>query len=117
MKKSKFPVTNTFLDLKSRIKHGNINLEEFDNISRKLINDLGILSLRGIKEVENIDINLWKDRVWFLIEKVGLLPKLAKHELADLEEVEGNDDWYRENTEFDFKEMEPILTKLERPTK
>ena len=114
MRKSEFPVTNQFLNLKSMIKSVDLDLELFDQLSSDLINQLGILTQHGVKEVEGIDINLWKDRVWFLIEKVGLLPPLAKHELLYEEEEGGNDDWYKPDMEFEFGEMEPILTKLER---
>ena len=109
MRKTEYPITNQFLHLKEMFKSGDFDLDEFDDLSRKLINQLASLSLGGVKVIEEIDINLWKDRVWFLIERAGLLPKLAKHELEEEEEEIKDDTWY--NPDMEFGESEPILTK------
>ena len=31
-------------------------------------------TLNGTKDIDGVDINLWKTRVWTAVEKAGLLP-------------------------------------------
>jgi hypothetical protein len=31
-------------------------------------------TLNGVTEIEGVDINLWKTRIWTAVEKAGLLP-------------------------------------------
>lgn len=51
--------------------------------------------------VEGVHMNLWKERIWSLIENAGLLPNIAwKDELED-EEAEIQDNWYGDDSEFD----------------
>ena len=106
MRATQFPITNQFIHLKEMFKSGDYDINEFDELSRQLINQLASLSIGGVKEIEEIDINLWKDRVWFLIERVGLLPKLSKHELEEEEEEMRDDSWYKPNLEFELIEEE-----------
>lgn len=91
--KSKNPITNQFLAIKEMYKGGEMDIELFDTLSRDLINTLGELTFHGVKEVEGKDINLWKDRVWNLIENAGLLPEYNEEDDdAIFEEIV--DDWY-----------------------
>jgi len=49
-------------------------------------------------------MDLWKERVWSLIENAGLLPEIAwKDELA--EEQEKKDNWYETDDEIDLEEL------------
>ena len=111
MIKTKFPITNQFLTLKNMFKDGVTNLEEFDYLSAKLLVDLTELTEHGVKgddKIEGVNLDLWKDRVWHLIERTGLLPeyKETEDEVGEYEEEE--DEWYKnDSNEFDLDEKEP----------
>lgn len=111
MIKTKFPITNQFLTLKNMFKDGVTNLEEFDYLSGKLLVDLTELTENGVKgdeKIEGVKLDLWKDRVWHLIERIGLLPEYKETEDEVEEYVEVEDEWYNDNSEeFDLDEKEP----------
>jgi hypothetical protein len=108
---TKFPITNQFLTLKNMFKDGVTNLEEFDYLSGKLLVDLTELTENGVKgdeKIEGVKLDLWKDRVWHLIERIGLLPEYKETEEEVEEYVEEDDEWYNDNSEeFDLDEKEP----------
>ena len=111
MIKTKFPITNQFLTLKNLFKDGVTNLEEFDYLSAKLLVDLTELTEHGVKgddKIEGVNLDLWKDRVWHLIERTGLLPEYKETEDEVEEYEEEEDEWYKDNSsEFDLDEKEP----------
>jgi hypothetical protein len=111
MIKTKFPITNQFLTLKNMFKDGVTNLEEFDYLSAKLLVDLTELTEHGVKgddKIEGVNLDLWKDRVWHLIERTGLLPEYKETEDEVEEYEEEEDEWYKDNSsEFDLDEKEP----------
>jgi Ran GTPase-activating protein (RanGAP) involved in mRNA processing and transport len=111
MIKTKFPITNQFLTLKNMFKDGVTNLEEFDYLSAKLLVDLTELTEHGVKgdeTIEGVNLDLWKDRVWHLIERTGLLPEYKETEDEVEEYEEEEDEWYKDNSsEFDLDEKEP----------
>jgi hypothetical protein len=91
----KFPITNQFLKLKKMYKvDKSFDLEEFNHISMDLIHKLADISMRSIKEIESIDINLWKDRTWNLIENAGLLPEYRDDEEEEIKHIDIIDNWY-----------------------
>jgi hypothetical protein len=49
--------------------------------------------MAGVTEVEGLQIDKWKDRVWNLIENAGLLPEYRDEE-DDSKFVEIVDTWY-----------------------
>ena len=54
--------------------------------------------------VEDVKMDLWKERIWSLIENAGLLPEIAWRD--DLEsEKEKKDTWYITEDEFDLEEL------------
>jgi hypothetical protein len=109
MIKTEFPITNKFLEVKRVFKNG-VNLacreevEHFDNISGQLLIDLAEMTIDGMGGdtiIEGVKLDLWKDRVWHLIERVGILPEYKDIE-GDIEEMFMNDNWYSdEEEEFD----------------
>jgi hypothetical protein len=111
MIKTKFPITNQFLTLKNMFKDGATNLEEFDYLSAKLLVDLTELTEHGVKgddKIEGVNLDLWKDRVWHLIERTGLLPEYKETEDEVEEYEEEEDEWYKnDSNEFDLDEKEP----------
>ena len=114
MKKKGYEIDIQFLNLKDLFKEGLGSIEEFDELSRDMIKYLSKLTMSGVGGdtiIEGISLDLWKDRVFHLIERNGLLPEYIEIE-NEIEEVE--DTWYKDNPEFDFPESEPILTKIKR---
>jgi len=103
-KKEKHTIETDFLDLKTRFKKGKISIEEVDQITCKLIAELAVLTIRGVKEVNGTPVDLMKHRVWWIVEKAGLLPeyKDPEEDLGDLLEVE-KDDYYNEDDDFDYE--------------
>mgnify|MGYP003638378982 FL=1 len=84
---------------------------ELDKLTREFVDYIGEFTRQfgwGCV-IENIKMDLWKERIWSLIENAGLLPEIAwKDELAaeakkasKLEEEMYNDG------EFDIEEYEP----------
>jgi hypothetical protein len=53
-------------------KQGNIN--QADKMFDLCIVQLSKETINGATEIEGVDINLWKTRVWTAVEKAGLLP-------------------------------------------
>ena len=55
--------------------------------------------------IEDIHMNLWKERIWSLIENAGLLPEIA---WRDDKEKEKKETWYASNEEeYDYLDEEP----------
>jgi hypothetical protein len=111
MVKTKFPITNQFLDLKQMFKSGIDNIEVFENLSGKLLVDLTELTEEGVKGdelIEGVKLDLWKDRVWHLIERAGLLPEYKEEETQEFITVLEGDVWYEDDSkEFDVEDIEP----------
>lgn len=89
---TKFPFTNKFESLKQMYKSKNFDIEVFDELSTYMINLLGECTMRGINEIEGIQVEKWKDRVWNLIENAGLLPEYKDEDNYVFSEI--IDTWY-----------------------
>jgi len=100
-KKKKHTIEIDYLNLKKRFKANEISIEEVDQATCKLIAELAVLTLRGITEINGVSIDLYKDRVWWIIEKAGLLPEYRDEE-EDIE-IDIEDDYYDNEDEFDFE--------------
>ena len=59
--------------LKNGVKNNQFTIDEIDCISRELLEYLSVMTDRGITEVGSETVDTYKDRVWNLIERVGLL--------------------------------------------
>lgn len=114
MIKTEFPITNKFLEVKRVFKNGvdlanREEVEHFDNISGQLLIDLAEMTIDGMGGdtiIEGVKLDLWKDRVWHLIERVGILPEYKDIE-GDIEEMFMNDNWYSDGEEeFDVDDEE-----------
>ena len=78
---------------------------ELDELALELVDMLGeITQQQGFDcVIEGVKMDLWKERVWSLIENAGLLPEIAwKDELAE-EEI--RDSWSNTDDEFDYDEV------------
>ena len=76
---------------------------ELDQLSTSFVDKIGKLTEKLGFEciIDGVSMNLWKERIWSLIENAGLLPEIAwKDELAE-EEAEIKDNWYSDNDDFD----------------
>lgn len=115
-KEESYEIDIQFAILKDLFKAGKGETEEFDELSREMLTYMGKLTISGVSGdtiLEKISLDLWKDRVFHLIERAGLLPEYKIVE-EDEDEEKNDSDWYGDNPEFDFPESEPILTKIER---
>ena len=59
--------------LKAGVKKEECTIEQIDSFSRELLEYLSEMTDRGISEIGNETVDLYKERVWNLIERVGLL--------------------------------------------
>jgi hypothetical protein len=101
-KKEKHTIEVKFLDLKTRFKSGEMSIEEVDQITCELIAELAVLTVNGITEINGTSVDLYKDRVWWIVEKAGLLPEYRDEE--DIFEEDGldeEDDYYKDE-EYEY---------------
>lgn len=61
--------------LKDGMKKNQFTIDEIDVITRELLDYLSELTVRGITEIGDETVDQYKERVWNLIERVGLLPE------------------------------------------
>ena len=103
-KKEKHTIEVRYLDLKTRFKSGTISIEEVDQITCELIAELAVLTERGITEINGTSIDLMKDRVWWIVEKAGLLPEYRDEEdFIDVSDEEEEDDYYKVEDEYEIE--------------
>ena len=84
---------------------------ELDQLSLDFIDKLGVLTTQlGFEcTVDGVNMNLWKERIWSLVENAGLLQDIAwKTDMED-EETEIQDTWYSGEDEFDYEIEEPKM--------
>jgi len=103
-KKEKHTIEVKYLDLKTRFKAGTISIEEVDQITCELIAELAVLTINGITEINGTSIDLYKDRVWWIVEKAGLLPEYRDEEDdIDDEGFDEEDDYYKVEDEYEIE--------------
>ena len=51
-------------------------------------------------------MNLWKERIWSLVENAGLLPEIAWRDDKEKDRLQAEKDYY-DQEEYDFPEEEP----------
>ena len=100
-KKEKHTIEVKYLDLKTRFKAGTINIEEVDQITCELIAELAVLTVKGYTEINGTSIDLYKNRVWYIIELAGLLPEYRDEE-DNIDEIgsDEEDDYYKVEDEY-----------------
>ena len=103
-KKEKHTIEVRYLDLKTRFKSGELSIEEVDQITCELIAELAVLTERGITEINGTSIDLYKNRVWYIIELAGLLPEYRDEEDdVDDEGFDEEDDYYKVAAEYEIE--------------
>jgi hypothetical protein len=113
MKDNKF-LTNKWLEIKkmfeantngSREYGSNFEIDgELDQLTQHFLGYIvkSTLSNGFDSEVDGVPLNLWKERIWSLIENAGLLPNIAWKDERDAEEAEIEDNWNNSDDEFDY---------------
>ncbi len=78
--KNKPTIIKTFTRLwkNSRVLYREKNFRASEEICIKMLNALGVLTLRGVTNVEGLTVDTWKTRCWGLIESMNLLPETKK---------------------------------------
>ena len=67
-------VEKDFQILKSGVKKDTLTINEIDKMSFELIGILGTLTQNNVVKInEKETVNTYKERVWMIIENVGLL--------------------------------------------
>lgn len=76
--KEKKPITSMWKRAKLATEENNV--EKALPLLETMIIHLSKLTLKGIKEVEGLKVDLWKDRAWLAIETLGLLPEYREED-------------------------------------
>jgi hypothetical protein len=103
-------VTSKWLKIKSMYKLGTNGSNkygsnfpvggELDLLTDEFIDILGLITMKWGYDcvVDGVKMDIWKERIWSLVENAGLLPEIAwRDELED--EQEKKDDWYKDDEE------------------
>jgi hypothetical protein len=102
-KKEKHVIEVKYLDLKKRFKAGEMSIEEVDQITCELITELALLTEKNVTEIDGTSIDLYKDRVWWIVENAGLLPEYRDEDDIVDELDDEDDDYYKvEEDEFEI---------------
>ena len=102
-KKEKHFIEKKFLDLKTKFKAGKMSIEEVDHATCKLIAELAVLTINGVTEINGTSIDLYKDRVFWIVEKAGLLPPYRDEDDDIEDDFDEEDDYYKVDDEDDFE--------------
>jgi hypothetical protein len=104
MKKEKSIIEKKWLKLKEISKSPNPSIEQIDELTCDLLANLAELSIRGVQEVDGKNIDLYKDRTWWVVEKHGLLPEYKDPEEEGLFEIV--DEWEKHDDDFEDTEID-----------
>jgi hypothetical protein len=117
--KEKMVLTPKWIEIKELFENATNGSNEYgknfpidgklDELTQHFLGMLGVITLKqGFDAiVEGIRMDLWKERIWAVIENAGLLPEVAWKE--DLESVFSQNKW-EDNSDDEF---EIDLEKLE----
>jgi len=89
---------------------------ELDQLCCEFIDMVGeITEDRGFDcVVEDIKMDLWKERIWSLVENAGLLPEIAWRDDKESDLLEAEDKWdsYDDEDDYDLESREHEAYKL-----
>ena len=103
-KKEKHIIETKFLDLKTKFKADELTTEQIDDLTCELLLELALLTENGITEINGTSIDLFKDRVFWIVEKAGLLPPYRDEEDEIEDEFDEEDDYYKvDDDDLDFE--------------
>jgi hypothetical protein len=77
---------------------------ELDELTQHFIGMIGAITLKqGFDAVvEDIKLDLWKERIWAVVENAGLLPEIAWRDDKESDRLEAEDKWNSDDDEFDY---------------
>ena len=77
---------------------------ELDNLCKEFLEMLGEITLNeGYKcVVEEIKLDLWKDRVWAVIQNAGLLPEISWRDDKESDRRKIEDTWVLDEEEYSY---------------
>ena len=77
---------------------------ELDLMCHEFIDMMGeITQDRGFDcVVEDIKMDLWKERIWSLVENAGLLPEIAWRDDKESDRLEAEDKWNSDDDEYEY---------------
>ena len=101
-KKEKNVIEKKFMNIKTKFKSGDFDIVEMDGLTCDLIAHLAQLTLNGVIEVDGVPIDLYKDRTWWIVENIGLLPEYRGPKDEE-EEGEIVDDYYSNDDEIEVE--------------
>ena len=78
---------------------------KLDELTQHFIGMIGAITLKqGFDTiVEGVKMDLWKERIWAVVENAGLLPAIAWKDELEMEEI--RDSWSDTDNEFDTEEF------------
>ena len=82
-----------WLDIKEQYDTDDFDLGKMNHLTSDLIAQLAFLTSKGFNEIDGTPIDTYKDRVWRVIENIGLLPEYTSVD-EEAEEVVIVDTWY-----------------------
>jgi hypothetical protein len=84
--------------------NGSDKYGELDMLCHEFIDMVGeITTDRGFDcVVEDIKMDLWKERIWSLVENAGLLPEIAWRDDKESDRLEAEDKWNSYDDEYDY---------------
>jgi hypothetical protein len=100
-KRAKSFIEDRWREIKAKSKVDNPNIEELDTLTSTLIAQLAQLTELGVTEVDGVSVDLYKDRVWWVVENIGLLPEYRDEDEEELLELLVKDNWEVCDDEFD----------------
>lgn len=79
-------IETQWLEIKNKFKNSeeDYNLAELDHLTSDLIAQLALLTTKGYTEIGGVSIDTYKNRVWNVIENIGLLPEYKDLDEGDL---------------------------------
>ena len=90
-----------WVNIKTKHDSGDFDLKEMDYLTSDLIAQLAFLTTKGFTEIDGTRVDTYKDRVWWVIEDLGLLPEYREDGDVTVEEI--LDTWNKVEDEFEFE--------------
>ena len=105
-------ITPKWMEIKKMYEEGTNGSKEYgknfpidgesDELTQHFIGMIGAITLKqGFDAVvEDIKLDLWKERIWAVVENAGLLPDIAWRDEKALNDIKDN--WNSIDDEFDY---------------
>ena len=91
-------IETQWLNIKSKFKSKDgYDMEELDFLTCDLLAQLAFLTEKGYDKIGGVNIDLYKDRVWNVVENIGLLPEYKDIEVEAKEII---DTWNKVDEDF-----------------